>query len=500
MRHERRFVGEALFMSRIVAAVRRALPANRFARSVSVLAGGAIGGQLIMVLAAPFLTRLYDPQDIGMLAVFVALLSLTSVVACLRYEVLIPIPEDDREAAALTVLSLITLLVFVAIGAVPVLLYREQIAHLMNLPALAGYLYLVPVGAFFAGAYSILNFWAVRAQAFTPLARTRVSQSILMAAIQLGGAPLGPAALLVGQVAGHAAGTFSLGMRMLRAQSVLLRAVRLDDVVAAARKYKKSPLVSTWSALFNTAGAHLPSMLFAALFNPAVAGMLALANRVLALPLQVLGKATASVFFAGAAHAHREGALPELVATVHGRLAHIGMPPTLMLIVAGPHIFSGVFGAEWRQAGAFAQWLAPWLYLVLVTSPLSALFEVLDRQVAGMVYQGAALAIRVASIYAGAWIGDAAVAVALFALGNILCSLVNLTWIIRASGNGWQAIWRPTASALAWAVLLVSPLILTAAWDGGGMDTPGRMLWVAALTTASLLIAVRYRYLLKEAG
>lgn len=65
----------------IAARIKRLLPSNRFARSVSILAGGTAAGQAIVVLASPILTRLYTPEDFGLLAVYAALLGIISVVA-----------------------------------------------------------------------------------------------------------------------------------------------------------------------------------------------------------------------------------------------------------------------------------------------------------------------------------------------------------------------------------------------------------------------------------
>jgi hypothetical protein len=45
--------------------IRRLLPRNAFARGVSVLVGGTAGAQVLMVPAAPVLTRLYSPEDFG---------------------------------------------------------------------------------------------------------------------------------------------------------------------------------------------------------------------------------------------------------------------------------------------------------------------------------------------------------------------------------------------------------------------------------------------------
>lgn len=70
---------------------------------MGVLVGGTTGAQLLAVLAAPLLTRLYTPEDFGLLAVYASLLGLIAVIASLRYELAIPLPTDDTEAAAVAV-------------------------------------------------------------------------------------------------------------------------------------------------------------------------------------------------------------------------------------------------------------------------------------------------------------------------------------------------------------------------------------------------------------
>jgi O-antigen/teichoic acid export membrane protein len=412
------------------------------------------------------------------------------VVAGLRYELAIPLPEDDREAAALLQLALAAVLAAALLCVIPVLFWRQEVAALLNMPALASSLVLLPLGVLAAGCYTVLNFWAIRHQAFTPVARTRLGQAIAAAGFQLAGAPLGAAALAIGQVLGHGAGIASLGLRVLRPHWPAGGA-RIHDMLRMARRHRRFPLYATWGALFNTAGMHLPPILFAVFFSPAAAGIYTLANRVLSLPVQLLGQSIASVFFAGAAQAHRAGRLGMLAARVHRQLAHIGMPPMLVLMCAGPEIFAQVFGESWREAGVFARWMAPWLYLVFVTSPITSLVDVLERQAAGMAYQALLLAVRVAAILAGAALGEVRSAVILFALGSAVCWLAYLIWLFRVAGSGWSAIWRPTLAALAWAALLASPVVL------GMWAVPGLTMWAASLAIAAMLIGGRTLYLMK---
>lgn len=475
------------------------LPKSGFLRSVSVLIGGTVASQMMLLLAAPVLTRLYSPQDFGLLAVFIAFLMFMSTVVSLRYEQAIPLPEDAREGAALLVLSMAMTVLVAAVLALPSIWYAKEVAARLNVPGFAEYIFLLPIGALLIGFYNVLSQWAIRTREFGTLAKTRVSQSFFAIAIQLFGAPLGPIALLIGQVAGHGAGSVSLYLQEVGKHRTLFRSVSLRDLTRIAKRYRRFPLYASWGAMFNTIGSQLPPVLFAALFSPALAGTYALANRVLSMPMQVIGKAIANVFLAGVADAGREGCLGILVARVHGKLAHIGMVPTLMLLIAGPDIFVFAFGSQWREAGVFAQWLAPWLYLVFVTSPMSAVLDLLDRQAAAMAFQGLLLTVRIASILLGAWLGEAQLAIALFGIGSAMCWLVQLGWIVRIADACWRPMAATSIAALAWGLTIVSPLIAILCWDSEHVSHVDHHVWLAALALAGMFAAGRFTFLLKSA-
>lgn len=474
-----------------VSVIRKLLPKNQFARGVSVLVGGTAGSQLLMVLAAPLLTRLFSPEDFGVLAVYAGLLALFTVIASLRYQLAIPLPEDAQEAASVVVLCLLSVTSISLLSGLVVLFAGANIAAWLGVPALADYFWLLPAGVLFAGVYQVFNYWAIRNKQFPAIASTRLKQALTMLSIQLAGYKLGPVALLGGQAAGQGVGGFQLGR--LASQQSQLRQVKLSDVLVAAKRYRHFPIFSTWSGLFNTAGQQMPPLMFAALFNPAAAGLYALAHRVLAMPMSVIGSAIGNVFVANAAEAHREGRLAPLVASVHEKLAHIAMPPAIVLLVAGPELFAMVFGPNWRSAGEFAQWMAPWLYMVFITSPLSTLFSVLEKQRQGMLFQMLLFVVRLASIVIGASTGDLMTTVALFSLGSMLCWVGFLTWITINSGNAATSLIKPTATAFAWAFLCAAPLAISQ-WA-----MQGEYLWLLALASTSLLIAARFIYLLRKA-
>lgn len=473
--------------------IKRLLPKHRFARSVSVLAGGTAAGQIIVVAASPILTRLYSPEDFGLLAVYAGLLGIMGVIASLRYQLAIPLPESDEEAASVAVLSLFVVLGMTAVSAILVGFWGAPITTALNTPALAPYLWLLPLGLLLTGTYQVFSYWAIRTRAFPAIARTKLTQALSSVGVQLGAYTLGPLALLLGQVTGQAAGTSSLGLLAVRRKWAAFRQVRLADIRWAAKRYRRFPIYSSWGGLFNTAGTQLPAILFAALFSPAAAGIYMLAHRVLAMPMQLLGKAIADVFFSSASEAHRKGELAPLVSGIHSKLAHIAMPPAFILLLAGPDLFGLVFGADWRQAGEFAQWMAPWVYLVFVTSPLSTLFSVMEKEAQLMVFQGGLVVVRIGALVIGGIQGDLILAVLLFTVGSAVCYAGFLVWLTHASGNRLIQAWRPSATAALYAALLVAPLAvyyrLGAAWGFG---------LVAALITV-LASAVYYGQMLRKA-
>lgn len=467
------------------------LPKNTFARGVGVLVGGTTGAQILSMFVAPLLTRLYSPDDFGVVAVYGSLVGLVGVIATLRYEHAIPLPEEDTEAAHVLVLSLLVVLLMSLLAACAAVIAGDAVVLALQVPLLGDYLWMVPVGVLLGGGYSVFNYWAIRTKRFSTIATTRIRQSLVAILIQLTACKLGAVALLLAGLASQSVGTTTLAKHALTNSA--MRSVSWLGIRQAASRYRRFPLFSTWEGLFNTAGLQLPPLMFAALFSPAAAGLYALANRVLSLPMALIGGAIGQVFYASAAEAHRQGRIGTLVADLHAKLAHIGLPPALVLVLIGPELFAFVFGPDWRQAGEFARWMAPWLYLVFVSSPLSTLFFVLEQQVQGLTFQIILLLARVGAIFLGAWWGDLTLTIMLFAGTSTLVWVGFLFWVAHLAGNPPKSMILPTLAAMGIALLCAMPLIVERF-----LDLSDPLAWLPALALSGLLILGRYWVLLRK--
>src|SRR6266581_8252014 len=132
-------------MSVILQFARRWLPEGQFARSVSLLAGGTALSQLLAVLAAPVLTRLYRAEDFGHFQVYMSFMALGILAVTLRYEQAIFLPDREEVAANLVAVTLGTVLMISALcGTAAWLAARTHILPPIA-DALLPYLWLVPL-------------------------------------------------------------------------------------------------------------------------------------------------------------------------------------------------------------------------------------------------------------------------------------------------------------------------------------------------------------------
>lgn len=440
---------------------------------MALLAGSTVLAQGVALATAPILTRIYSVDAFGIYGLYISILSILSVVSSLRYEFAIPIPEDDVEAADLLILSLT--LVAALGGALCLVLYffRNGIAVSTGIPEFARYWWLVAVAFIVAGIYTALMYWATRAKAFKPIARTKVTKNVATVIGQtiLGTMITGAAGLIIGDLIGRANGTGLLSRLTredLRAKWTKPTAARLWST---AIKHWRYPILTTPSSILNSASLNLPNLLIAAWFGTTVLGWFSLATRVLQLPITLLGQAVAQVFFSHASDAKRSGNLATEVRQVYIHLVTVGSAPFLLLCVAGGDLFGWLFGADWIMAGTYTQWLAPWLFLFFVSSPITTTVLVVERQREELLFQLTTLAVRIGSLWLGLQASSSMLAIQLFSISSACMRLLYTGWLLHISGVAIRSAILYAAKELSVAGLIISPFILAESLDLGDAAT-----------------------------
>jgi len=425
--------------------------------STGVLVSGTVAAQGILVLASPFLLRLYAPSSIGILAAIMGFVSVATVVASLRYELAVPLAKQDRHAEALVVLSVTILTVASVIAGIAFGLLGEEIGHLLGVANLGSAKWLIPAALFSAGMYSICSYWCIRRQAFAAMAKGALLMALSTTAMQLMLFRMGFLGLLVGQVAGNLIG--ALALCAPTAMWAMFKKSTYVDLIRQAKFFRNFPTYSTWEGLANTVSHQVAPIALALYFTPAAAGVFAVAHRFLSIPVALVGSAIGHVFFASIAKKDRAEIRREFE-TTSAKLTLIGMPCFALMALGSPQIITLLFGANWTETGQLVRWMAPWFYFQFISSPMSLLFSVVDHQRDGMLWQWMLLLLRLAALGLGIASSSLLQTVVLFSLASVAAYLLQLVWLARlAEANIWT-IARRNCVTLIYSLAICSPVLI----------------------------------------
>ena len=357
---------------------------GNFAKSVVMISGSTVVAQVLNFLLSTVITRIYTPEQYGVLTVYSSILGLIVIVASLNYEWGIPIADNDRKAMNVLQLSFAILLVFSAGVLVFFSVFGKRVLSSLNAKGLVNYIYLIPIGVFLSGSYNILLQWAYRKKDFRAISKTKIAQSIVGngTKIGLGVAGTGSVGLIIGQILSQCAGIYNFMRTLINNEENRHIDFDWNDMVTAAKRYRNFPIFSAPSSLLNTLGLQLPVLFITSFYGSKVLGFYGLANSVVNLPMVLIGTSITDVLYAEAASAGKNDPkrLNELMNKLIKRLLIVGLIPLLILLLFAPFLFALVFGKSWYEAGVYARIIAFLVFFRFIFTPFERFLLVFERQ------------------------------------------------------------------------------------------------------------------------
>jgi O-antigen/teichoic acid export membrane protein len=403
---------------------------------------GTVFAQAIGIVIMPIVTRLFVPEVFGIVAVFSSMTGIVGVIACLRYELAIMLPQSNEEAANILGVSLLSVIIITTLSALIIWFGSEKIIHLLHAPELKDYLWLIPVTIFFQGIFLALNFWNSRTKHFGRLSVAQIISTLITQSTKLaaGFAGFVSGGVLIGtSVLGNIVATAVLGGQIWQNDKKLfLDHIRWRVVGNGYVRFIKFPIIDTWGGLMNSISWQLPALMLSTFFSMSVVGYYALGLAVIKGPLGIISAALSQVFYQKACdEKNAKGNNGELVEKLMENMIFIGLLPTTVVAMVGEEIFTVIFGDSWFEAGRYTQILAPWIFFWFVSSPLSTLFSVYERQGAALSIHFVIFITRVISLYIGGIYQNIYLALGLFSITGIAAYTFVAVWNIHlAQANG----------------------------------------------------------------
>lgn len=362
---------------------------NDFNKNVLKLLTGSTIAQAIPIAISPILTRLYTPEDFGILTLFVAITAIFGTIANGRYELAIVLPAKEEESINLVALSVMIALITSIILLTVVVFFHGTIIAFLGNEQIGIWLYFVPLVVFFIGLFNALNYLNTRMKTFGVIAKVNVLKSLSLSIVQLtlGVVKAGATGLISGQIISHIFANGRLAKEILK-NKLLLSKIKIKEMKRLAKRYSNFPKYSMWAVLANSLSQHLISFFLPLMYNVSTLGFYGLVNRVLGMPSSIIGSSVGQVFFQKASEERQKTGNAKITFnSTLKKLIMLSLPPFILLFFIAPELISIIFGENWREAGEYITILAPLFLLRFINTPLSTITSIFEKNQIALIMQ-----------------------------------------------------------------------------------------------------------------
>lgn len=400
---------------------------------------------LIAVLFTPILTRLFNAEAFGIVAVFASVAGIFGAISCLRYEQAIVIAKSNIMALNMMSVSIIiavaTSLIILAIG----IGNHIEILSVFGLESLGVFFWLIPFNVMIIGLHSAFNLWNTRHKNFTIISIATITGGLSTTFFNLcfgfAGYTTGQD-LVIASVCGQTIAVLIFAVLSAGSFSQIRhRKSRFNRMAFGLKRYKKFPLYSSWAILMGASAWLLPTILMGIFFDAKYVGLYALGFKIIQMPTGLIGSAIGQVFFEASKKAQQTGQLGQTVEDLTATIISLFLFPYMALTLIGAEFYEVVFGVEWWTAGYYSQILAPWAFVWFLSSPLSPLFSLLERQGTQLIWNIFNLLSRLTPIAIAVYFADFALLI--WSLGIIGLALYGYKVILSmniAGASFWNVL------------------------------------------------------------
>ncbi len=419
--------------------LKRIKPKSEFSRNVLTLMTGTTIAQAIPITISPILTRLYTPEDFGILALYLSVMLIIGIFATGRYELALPLAKRTAEANNLLgVISIISVAISLLMIIILMMFSNVLLNYISN--DFLNLLYIMPVNIIFMSIFNGIQYWLNQQENFKQIASNKVILNLLIASSQIaiGFSVLSTNGLVLGYIIGY---VFVFLYVLYTFRNIIVnvfKTISLKKMRFNLIKHKDFPLVNTFHSLSDKMQSDGVIFLITYKFSFTILGLYSMVVRSITMPAGLIGNAVGQVVFSKFSKVYNDIQDIELeVRLIVKKLFLFFTPLFAILFFLLPPLFSFIFGEEWEEAGIYAQILLPYVYLNFIVSPISNIPLIVKKVKSyfkfSLIGNIITIVVFVMSIY---FYDSFIVSLSLFSLCRTLYTLALLGWIIKISKKG----------------------------------------------------------------
>ena len=405
-------------------------------RNFTKLLSANVVAQVIGLLVYPILTRIYAPEDFGLLNLFLSIGGVLTILSTAEYYYAIVLPKNQKDAISVLYVGLGCLL-FVSLLIGISVFFADPISKLLKSPLLASYYWMMPIYVFVMGAWNLLNYWYIRSTEYGRISGYQISQSVLSASGKIG---LGYAGVLQGGMIYSVvfAPLVSLFLSVCRLrgkanvwQQTVDGSLSWQDVCAKAKEYKNFPVFVLPRSFVNMLAGQMPILLLTPFFGAKLVGLYSLALLLGYTPVGTITRAVYQVLYQQTMTlVHQSKPIGIIFKRFLLGSSCVIIPLFIGLSFILPELTSWLFGAEWYMSGRLICWMLPWLYVSFLSCSINYLFDVFMKQKWGLCFEILLAICRVLGLVVGVIANDFVLAIAAYSIGTTIALVIQLVWML----------------------------------------------------------------------
>ena len=353
---------------------------NDFFSNVLKISASTMISGVIVAITLPVITKIFSASELGKYQLIVSIITSLGVISSLKYEMAIVLPKDDSIAKIIYKIAFYVLAIFSLLLCILFFFVDSIIFSYLNAENILNFSMLIPIGVFFFGTLEIIKSSLVRSKNFGAFSLAKVYQiaSTQILIIIVGLINASTISLFISFISG----IIISSILFLRESMISVKSKISSSMLDIAIKYKKFPLVNTFMVFSNTISYELPVFFIIKYHSSEILGFYMLANRLLVVPMNVIGTSIGKVYFQKASEVLKDE-LPKLFKLYKRttlRLIKIGLIPFFCTITFSSIIIKLIFGNDWEMASVIMQIMSFGIFFQFITSPISTTFTILNKQ------------------------------------------------------------------------------------------------------------------------
>lgn len=343
--------------------------ASEFNKSILVFFSGGAIAQIINLIGSPFLTRLYNPEIFGRLALLMSITSILNTITTFRYENVILLSKNYSEFINSFILcSWINISVFI-LG-----LFIGIITMFFDFCDSLFIIFLI-FSLLFSGFYTIFLTLNTRKGNFKLITKAKIFRALTTAILSIGFFYFFKSeGLLIGFIMGQFVECVVMGRKtkisLILKQKIFSRFyVNVIDTAKQNIDYPKYTIVST---IINRLNTEMPILLIGKMFGSVLLGQYSLAYRVIS-PFFIISASFSEVFKKFIVDDIKKNSNSKLLlkkTTI--KLSLLSLISCIIILILS-FFFLNIFGPNWDIAAKVTKYFVPYLFFAIIVSPISVI-------------------------------------------------------------------------------------------------------------------------------